>query len=361
MTCPHCRASLLLKERRGNVCSRCGRPYALDPRTQGRGMHDTRILRIADKATGGGRRQVTVTQLRYLARTANRTWPATPRSGRPQWIGRTVAVVLVAGLVALGFRLRDVPPAGLIWWAAAIVALLVYAVSKGEPRRPARSAGASVTPAQATFRSMMSTRWTQVYGSLPPGIVDDEQHPGEAGGLDGGPSEETVELLCPDRAVRVFLALNGFPRRLGLRLAAGLGDLSGTGPVVVLHDAGARGLQLVEDARAVRPRRVVVDAGLPVCAVLGNRRAVTLHETLPVRMLENEPEWLRRTTRLAPREAAWLRQGWYSPVAAAPPALVEAAVERAVRQAHDADPERREAAAVGFMSWPSESAAKDGD
>jgi predicted amidophosphoribosyltransferase len=29
MICPHCQASLLRKERKGTVCSACGRPFAL--------------------------------------------------------------------------------------------------------------------------------------------------------------------------------------------------------------------------------------------------------------------------------------------------------------------------------------------
>ncbi|MFE7978892.1 hypothetical protein [Streptomyces shenzhenensis] len=119
MSCPSCQASLLRKERAGSVCSSGGRAFALDPKVHGRGMHDTRIRRIAENATDGGRRQITVTRLRHPARNANRTWTAAPVSGRPPGIGRSMGVVLVAGPVALGFLIGEGHPSGLLRWAGA--------------------------------------------------------------------------------------------------------------------------------------------------------------------------------------------------------------------------------------------------
>lgn len=357
MICPHCQASLPRKERAGSVCARCGRAFALDPKVHGRGMHDIRIRRIAEKATDAGRRQVTVTQLWYLARNANRTWTAAPASGRPAWVGRSVAVVLVAGLVALAFPVEEGSLSGLLWWAGAAVAAVVYVVAKGKPYRPARRAGAYLSPSLRDFRAMICVRWAEAYGGLPPAVVDDETYrepgTGTAPRTGGHPGPDAVQLLCPDHAVRVFLSANGLPRRLNLTLAADLEELSGTGPVVVLHDASLRGLQLVADARASRPPRAVVDAGLPVRAVVGNSSAVTLHEEPPAQVLRETPLWLARIARTAPEEARWLTQGWRSPIAAVPPALLTAAVERAVREARGAaGRQRRPAAAVGFMSWP---------
>ena len=369
MICPRCQASLLRTERSGSVCSRCRRPFALDPKVHGRGMHDTRILHAVEKLTDKGRRQITVSQLRYLARSANPHWEATPESGRRPWIGRTVGAVLLAWLVALAVALRGVPSAGLIWWTSVAVSVVVYVVARGKRYRPGRRAAGHVEPSLRDFRAMICERWVQVYGSLPAGIVDDltYQETREAthnGGRRGGKSvAETVTLLCPDRAVRVFLSVNGFPRRLNLTLAGKLDEVPPSGPVVVLHDASVDGFQLVADARASLPRRAVVDAGLPVRAVLGNRGAVRLHET-PVMLWREHPDWLKRMEQRAPEDAAWLTRGWLSPVAAVPPALLESAVVRAVQNARSApDTERRQAAAVGFLSrpQPSEPPVKDGN
>ena len=369
MICPHCRASLPRKERTGGVCSGCRRPFALDPKVHGRGMHDTRVRRVVERLTDQGRRQITVTLLCYAARTANDSWEATPRSGRPPWIGRSVGAVLLVGLLWLAFAVQGVPSAGLLWWASAAAAVLGYLLARGKRYRPARRAGAYLLPSLSDFRLMICGRWVEVYGSLPAGVVDDRTYrrPPEdtGGGRRAGEHRrtETVALLCPDRAVRVFLSANGFPRRLNLTLAAGLAELPRTGPVVVLHDAGARGLQLVADARAREPGRVIVDAGLPVRAVLGNRAAVRLHEEPPASVRER-PDWLRRMERVAPRDAEWLLKGWYSPVAAVPPALLGRAVTPAVDTARSApDPARRQAAAGGFMSLPrpSDPPVKDGN
>ncbi|MGW1214255.1 hypothetical protein ACWD5F_31990 [Streptomyces sp. NPDC002499] len=328
-------------------------------------MNDTRIRRIADKVTDGGRRQVTVTQLWYSARTVNNSWTTVPRSGRPRWVGRTVGWILGVGLVVLGFLVQDVPYAWLLWWGCVGAAALVHAVAKGEPYRPERRAGWYLAPSLSDFRTMVCARWVHTYGELPSGIVDDQkyqeardQEPRERAGLrkGGDRQSEPVEVLCPDQAVRVFLAANGFPRRLNLTLTAGLSQLSGTGPLVVLHDASARGLQLVADARASETWRVVVDAGLPVRSVVDNRKSVRLYEDPPAGVLgepEQQPDWLRKLRRHAPKEAEWLTQGWLSPVAAVPPALLESAVERAVSEVRGTpDTERRRAAEVGFMSWP---------
>ncbi|MET8228993.1 hypothetical protein ACWERY_29005 [Streptomyces sp. NPDC004082] len=354
MICPHCQTSLPRKERTNSVCAHCERAFALDPKVHGRGMHDTRIARIARTHTDEGRRTITLTQLWYLARAENRTWDAAERSGRPPWVGRTVAVVLVAGLAVLAVRMPDTAHAGLLWWGSAGAAVVVYLLAKGRPYRPARRAGARMEPDAHVFRSMMLGRWVSVHGGLPPGVVDDETA-GDAACLprDRARQERTVALLCPDRVVRAFLSANDFPHRQGLTLAARLADVPPTGPVIVLHDASARGFQLLADVRASRPDVVVVDAGLPVKAVRGNRGAVVLHETPPERVRSGEAGWLRRMERLAPEDAAWLRQGWLGPVAAVPPALLEASVARAVERARSApEPAQLRAAELGFLSWP---------
>ncbi|MFE0631748.1 hypothetical protein ACFW3D_32945 [Streptomyces sp. NPDC058864] len=366
MICPNCRASLLRKERSDSVCGKCGRPFALDPKVHGRGMHDTRIRRVVEKATDGGRRNVTVTQLWYLARTANPRRAAGPDNSISPRTAHSIGAVLLLGLVLLGFIVHGQSFATILLCVGTAVSALVYGAALNARNQSGAPAHASVVPTQASFRLMICNRWAQVYGSLPPGIVDDRRGR-EAPAYGHRPG--TVELLCPDPAVRVFLAANDLPARLDLALAADVGELSGTGtgtgtrPVLVLHDAGLRGLQLVADARARLPRRVVVDAGLPLRVVVSNGKAVVLHEDPPASVLEERPEWLRRLAQEAPDDAEWLLQGWFSPLAAVPPAVLESAVVRAVREARDAaDREQREAEAAGFLNWPRspEPAVEDG-
>lgn len=434
MICPSCQESVLRKERTNSVCGKCGRAFALDPKVHGRGMHDLRIRRIAERATDSGRRKVTVAQLGYLARTDHRTWPGSPERGRKGWIGCGTGFFLALGLVPLGIAVKDVPAGGLVWLAGLGLVVLGYRIARGQPYRPAVGAGASIAPTPAAFGSMMRHRWIQVYGKLPPGIVDEQTYAASRKGITG-----MTELLCPDLATRVFLAANGVPGRWNFRLVAGLDGVSGRVPVVVLHDAGVSGVRLVAEVRERWPGQVVVDAGMPVRAVRGNRRAVVLHgavdewfshlaserlsrldggvderlshsttgaagveqwlshsatgegerlshsSTVKAERLSHSapeaagrasterlshsppevaerlshsatpapiptptPDWL---SHLTTEEVQWLSQGWYSPLAAVPPALLESVVVRAVRQAT--------LFPLGFMSWPT--SEKDGN
>ncbi|MFF7216315.1 hypothetical protein ACFZAU_38260 [Streptomyces sp. NPDC008238] len=363
MICPHCRASLLRKERPNRICGKCGRPYALDPKVHGRGMHDTRIRRVVEKATDGGRRNVTVTQLWYLARTGNPVREASPDNSIAPWTAHSFGAALLAGLVLLGFLVHSRPYTGIVLVLAAAVSIFLYGAALAARNLPGTPAQAFVLPSHRNFQSMICGDWVQAYGHLPPGIVDDGA--GRAAPPHTGqPRSGTLEVLCPDPAVRVFLVANDFPARLDLTLAAGLGELAGTGPVLVLHDAGLRGLQLVADARAQEPRRVVVDAGVPLRVVVGNTKAVRLHEDPPEDVQEDPPQWLRELAPAAPDHADWLMEGWFSPLAAVPPAALESTLARAVREARGAaGREQREAVAAGFLSWPQspEAAAEDGN
>ncbi|WP_075737270.1 hypothetical protein [Streptomyces acidiscabies] len=152
------------KERTNSVCGKCGRAFALDPKVHGRGMHDLRIRRIAERATDSGRRKVTIAQLGYLARTDHRTWPGSPERGRKGWIGCGTGFFLALGLVPLGIAVKDVPAGGLVWLAGLGLVVLGYRIARGQPYRPAVGAGASIAPTPAAFGSMMRHRWVQVYG-----------------------------------------------------------------------------------------------------------------------------------------------------------------------------------------------------
>jgi hypothetical protein len=60
-----------------------------------------------------------------------------------------------------------------------------------------------------------------------------------------------------------------------------------------------------------------------------------------------------RPDALTQEEIDWLAQGWWSPIAAVPPAKLLAAVDRSLQQIEEtSDPDRRRAQAVGFLTWP---------
>ncbi|MGR4878252.1 hypothetical protein ACIPUC_02290 [Streptomyces sp. LARHCF249] len=365
MICPNCSAELKRTERTGQVCSHCHRRFALDPKVHGSGMHDLRIRRCLESLTDHGRLQVTVTQLWYRARTSSGIRKAREARGvrpRTSWLA---GLTVCAGLVAYAFLSSGTPSA-----VAGTGAALVLAVPGLIPYERARPAGSYLSPTEEHFRQAMTGDWRRAYGELPPGVVDDARRvPGHAAPR---PPRPRAVILCTDHAVAVFLEANGMPERLRAVLVEAdpasahdaLVDLPGRLPVVVLHDASALGALLAPLLRITRPDRVVVDAGLPVAAVRRRRDAV--HRFAPVPAGSTSPAVdageLRAVAGLSEEDAAWVAEGFWSPIASVPPPLLASVVEEAV--------ERAVAAAAappgsipeyGFMTWPDAVGAADAD
>ncbi|MEU9254380.1 hypothetical protein AB0D66_21280 [Streptomyces sp. NPDC048270] len=361
MICPNCSTSLKLRERTGQVCSHCRRRFALDPKVHGRGMHDLRIRRCADSLTDRGRLEVTVTQLWYRCLTSSRAWPAREARGVRPWIRRLVALPLSAGFLVC-WALTGGTPAVLA--AAAAVGVLI-AAPRLLPYHPALPAGSYLNPAEQHFRQLMTGEWSAVYGALPPGVVDDGRRgPGHRAPR---PPRPRAVIVCTDPAVAVFLEANGMPERLRAVLVEAdpgsahdaLVDLPGRLPVVVLHDASALGALLAPLLRIAHPDRAVVDAGLPVAAVRQRRGAVHRIGRVPSggRAPAVDAGELRAVAGLSEEDAAWLAQGFWSPVAAVPPPLLAAVVEEAVERAAASGP-LDTGPAHGFLTWPEAPATK---
>ncbi|GAB7102464.1 hypothetical protein JCM4814A_07780 [Streptomyces phaeofaciens JCM 4814] len=336
MICPHCQMSLLRKERPGNVCGKCGRRYALDPKTNPLSLNDLRVRRITLKLTDGGRVPCTTGQLWYaLSRRSL-------RDTRVE-MGCAVALIIigiVAVLVGLGSDVTLFAVVGGLSLLAALgfVVAQVRGVGRGRPRLT-----------REAFRTGPLAEWKSVYGSLPPGVIDDSHPPSQ--GTPGTRGDGLV-LLCPDRSVAVFLDAAGLTTRHGLTLAAAPGALPGRGPVLVLHDADAEGLLLAHRVRTAQPGRPVVDIGLPLGAVHGLERAVPVRGGAPDAGIV---QLLRQSGEFTPAQLKWLGGGWGFPLVGVPPAKLLAVVSRAVEKAGAAaDPERRRAASLGFLTWPEE-------
>ncbi|MGI5359740.1 hypothetical protein ACQI4E_31195 [Streptomyces sp. CA-252508] len=372
-------------------------------------MHDLRLRRCVGRATDGGRLTVALTQLWYLSRTGNSARPAVARRGVPPGIRWLVALPTAAALVACAVLVRAVP--AYVPLAAALGVLVAAAVMR---HRPARAAVSEVQPSEDTFRRLMTGHWTRTYGGLPEGVVDDRpaqdtdgRSTTERGAVTHGTSTRgsaarggaaTVSrpravVLCTDRAVSVFLQENGIPGRFRAVLVhvpertgssrygarphrevvkealRGIDGFRAGLPVVVLHHAGVQGSLLVPLLRAARPDRVVVDAGLPVAAVRHNRA---------VRLLNAAPsagagagaaaaaEELRTVAGLSEEDAAWLAEGFWSPLAAVPPRLLETVAVRALEHALTApDPAAThrsgDARNQGFLTWPGQAPAPGPD
>ncbi|MFJ9590615.1 hypothetical protein [Streptomyces acidicola] len=339
MICPHCNANLLYKERSGRTCSKCTKKFAFDPRTNELQLHDLRIRKLAGKLTDSGRLTVTVGQLEAAA-SRRKT-----RSG--SGLAEAIGCAVVGGPVGIGLLIGGVYAEGagtvLSFFGAFLLFAVVVTVVSAVRRSRHRKHGIGIRAS----RGYLLREWMAVYGSLPAGVVDEKRvHDIHQ------PEHPKAVLLCPDPSVIAFLALNGIPERYGVSLVARPYGAPDGVPVVVLHDASPEGCQLARRTREALPGRRVLDAGLPPSAVMNASGALSLRGARPSK---DQMGRLRAESTLTGPELEWLAKGWISPLVAVPPAKLLATVSGVLERVLVTDPGRREAEAVGFLTWPGES------
>ncbi len=336
MICPHCSIELLYRSRGDGRCARCRKRFALEPREAPLRLHDLRVRALSDRLRDGRDLRYTLTQFRYAAarrrlpelnRVAN--WALTIWCGVLLW--GTFILALVSGLAVL-----TVIGIG--------VALLVGGIALNLAARPVLRRLTTVRMPLTAERLVTDVLepWQKVYQQWPPGMIDEDQVPIPM------PASPRYALVCPNRSVLACLAANGVPAAYDMALLEDPRQVPAGLPVLVLHNASLPGLALARDARQwFGPRARVL--GIALKMVMDNERAIRLRER-PTRradraFLAGEP--------VSEREVRWLAAGWWSPVAAMPPAALLRAVSRAVERI-DAqwDPERAQARRVGFLSWP---------
>lgn len=355
--CPNCAKDLRYRERGSGTCPACRRAFALEPKENPLRLHDIRMRKLIEKLGNGEGLRYTPTQLWYAAARGR-----TPTSGTSHgcvaaglFVPTAIASWVIIGVS--GFD-PDVTRTT-IAVAVAFMVLVVLLAIRGA-RRAKRSGLVNVPMPLDGFRSSVIKRWTSVYHQPPAGLTDEGRVKFPVRPDGGAPK---LVLLCPDRAVLACLALNGVhtahslalvdsPDQLG-SISTGGTPAAGAGVVgIVLHDASPEGLAFASASRTALGGRAVV-AGMLPRTVMDKERAVILRKPLLPRDLDALRE---SSSALTAQEADWLSRGWWSPLAAVPPAKLLAVVARAVERAEGiADPDRGRAQRVGFLTWPTAS------
>ncbi|NKY58193.1 hypothetical protein [Nocardia flavorosea] len=343
MICPHCSGSLLRRERTDHRCSKCERKFALDPKAEPLGLHDLRLRSLTERLSAGRGLSATVTQLWYTA--ARRRLPDLDRyigGAAGTWVLLTVLATyilcLLSGIQGWSgpFVFWKVLLSGVVVLAAGLV--VIYAC---RPLFRQRTRIAMPVTAYG-FRTDVIGRWVGVYGEFPPGILDEQQVPIPV------IEQPRVALVCDDPSVRACLAANGIPQAYDMALADRIENAPAGIPVLLLHDASLQGFATARAARLALGERVRV-LGLAPRAVLDNESAIRLRERPPA---GNRISYLH-SVGLTQQEIDWLADGWWSPIAAIPPARLIAVVTRAAEKLEDeTDAERRTARETGFLTWP---------
>lgn len=336
MICPHCSTDLLYRDRGGRRCSNCRRRFALEPSDTPLRLHDVRVRALSERLRDGRDLYYTLTQFRYAA--ARRRLPALNRVGNWMmivWGGvafwGTYAVLFIGGrsvVTTIGFGV-----------AALLAGIGVLSALRPLLRRRTRVRMPLTTESLA--RDVLEP-WRELYGEWPPGAVDEDRVPIPV------VSSPRYALVCPNRSVLACLAANGVPQAYDMALLEDPRQVPAEVPLLVLHNASLPGLALARDARRWFGSRVRV-LGIAPRMVMDNEGAIRLRERPPRR----SDRWFLADEPVSEREVRWLAAGWWSPVAAMPPAALLAAVSRAVARIEDqADPDRAGARRIGFLSWP---------
>lgn len=331
--CPNCQNNLLRKQRTGRRCSACHKTFALEPKEDPFGMHDERMRRLVDKLRDGQGLYYTGRQLYYAA--GRKYLPSLTETWRTAFVV-LVVLVFAGAIVCVPVAGAVSPKSGLPLFGLALIVLaaLMFLV------RPwfIRQAAVRMTHDYERFRTGVLDVWQRHYGARPPGEIPDDLPLPVV-------ERPRMALLCPDRAALSCLAANGATGVWGMALCERLDQLPPTVPVLILHDAAVPGVDYAHRVRgALGPRAIPI--GLTPAMVRTAGSATKLRE----RAVPDAPlpsSWSEDDRR-------WLREGWWTPLCALPPARLLAVVRGGVdRIEMAAAPEHRAARRVGFLTWPS--------
>jgi hypothetical protein len=330
--CPNCHRNVKRKERTGRQCGSCHKKFALEPKENTLNLHDVRLMKLATHLGNNGGYRYTTTQLWYAA-----SRKTLARSGRFP-VGRLIlSLIAIPVLAVLGGTL-DAP---FLWVVASVLTIgwtiyLTVWIARRDTRR--------VNPLMShqTFVRNMLDAWRQTYGGDVPGVVREN-------GIDPNePSKRpALVVLSHSHPALVGLYANNVPQRQNVALAYRFEQVPAGVPVVLLHDVSVYGYRFAAKARAALGGQVVADLTPRPVAVKAAKGAVKLREPAPP---TETIRWLRATGLLTDADVDWLARGWWSPIAALRPSALIGRVAAAAQRA--GDPERRTAAAVGFLTWP---------
>jgi hypothetical protein len=198
-------------------------------------------------------------------------------------------------------------------------------------------------PHDEFLRNVMPA-WVRVYGAAPPGLLPpDRVVPAWL------PPSPVLAVLCPDPSALTCLRVNAATAGLNVALLDRIEDIPPHVPVALLHDTSIDGYGFAAWARGRLGMRKVFDIGPRPANVVRAKQLIQLRGARPA---PEAIQRLRATGLLTDKELAWLATGTWSPIAALPPKALVGRVRRATERADGADPDRRAAAAVGFLSWP---------
>jgi hypothetical protein len=340
MICPHCSRSVRYRSRGNRKCGYCGQRFALEPKQDPFRLSDMR-LRNLDAKLSEGRLWYTSTQLWYAA-ARKELVPKRPSAVRKVMTGVFVVVSVLPFIACMLLTVRDegINATGVVIFGAVLV-ISVFATARAIRAGRRRT---SVSVPHGEFRRRVLEPWVGVYGAEPPALIPEARPVAPQ-----NPANPTLVVLCPDPAVLACLHANAIGTRLNVAVLARAEEAPPDVPVALLHDTSVDGYLFGAWVRGRLAARRVFDIGPRPRTVKESTAAIRLRGRRPA----SDPiERLRAARVLTEPELAWLADGWWSPVAALRPKALVDRITEAVERVGNADPDRRAASALGFLTWP---------
>lgn len=333
MICPHCNQSIKYKERNNNICSKCSKEFAFEPKTDSLQLSDVYFSNSVKKLSKDGKFFFTPQQLHFaVSRKKIRN------NQSVYWMLIPLIIVTVVLSFIFGKAIfKDV--ANVIFAAGVFIVLWIILVSIYSRYRRK-----NVTLPQPfdEFEQTVLSRWRQIYGKFPNKMLVNNSLPNEFNfspkGIIFCEDNETAMWLFANSAVPNFAIVANYSLLENL-----LKKYSGV-PVFVLHNASIEGYQFFEKVKQQFGKQArIFDIGF---------RPQNVIKTNLMKFREKVSS--ANFSFLTSEENKWLNEGYYTPLfVMRPEKLIQYVNKKLEKRAKFAVADNSEAKAksIGFMTW----------
>jgi hypothetical protein len=343
MICPHCSASIRYRERSNQVCSKCYKAFAFEPKTHPLRISDNYFQSVVNKLNDNGKFYFTPQQLQFAV-----SRKAIKSTG---WLTALSVFAVITTLLSIGFSFalfkeifsKSSQTVIFALCALAVAAVILFWVIVILVFKKLYKPFVTLPQSHIEFENGVLADWRRIYKKQPDKLAIKF------------PFQENFRnskaiLLCQTDDAAMCLTANKINDELGIGIVFQLPKIAdilqryGKMPVYVLHDASIEGVAFFENAKQqIGQQGIVFDIGL--------RPQIMLKSNYP-KMREKGANTNFRNG-LTAEEKDWLNQGYSVPLYVLRPEKLIQHVRKHIEKRGkmiEQTTERR-AKSIGFMTW----------
>lgn len=320
MICPYCSENIRYRERNNNVCSKCHKEFAFEPKTHPLLLSDLYFSNAVKRLSSYDKFFFTSEQLQFaLSRKKMKNRLSPYLLIIPMLITTIIASVFYVSLGVLVF----------LGWSVFIILKI-------------RSVKSISIPDAGDFNYGVLGQWKSIYGKYPDKLILNNSVPNNPDF-----NAEGV-LLCEDNQTAVCLLANQVAPSLTIitneNLLNNLLDKNKGLPIFVLHNASSNGYHFYEKVKQQFGTQTrVIDIGLRPQSVMNSKL-----------MKFREKGEINNFNSLTTEENRWLNDGFYTPLFILKPEKLIQYITRQIarnKQFIPTENVEQKAKAIGFMTW----------